>query len=88
MTPILLAIALTYMWFAFCDLFRDLSRVYRDAKQAKVSATINAFYASMLSCGKCLSFWLTLALTFNPIAAALVSLGYDLYERLKLKLER
>lgn len=39
-------------------------------------------YREYLSCFKCLSFWITLGMTFNPILAMAFSMGAYTYTRI------
>lgn len=79
-------IAITYAWISFLDMRRDLSQVYREAEGNKWMETGKAFLSTVLTCGRCFAFWLSLILTQDVAVAAVCSLVYDLYDRIRLKL--
>lgn len=86
---LLLILSIGYTWFAFRDLFQELTTVYRDSTgpvPARLFAVLRAWVTGALSCGRCFCFYLGLGFSLNLVVAAVASAAYDLYERVKLKL--
>ena len=84
------AIAITYLYFSLREMFTSLVEEFKRATGSiwsKLLAAAKTIPQTAISCPKCFAFWVGLIVTLNPIAAALASMAFDLYDRIKLKLQ-